>query len=348
MLTPGYCRSTIDGTGPLLGRGHVDVNAQPGEAPKPKRRRRLRRRWVALIIVVAVIVVLVVAAFVTAHYTSRSSFCDSCHEMDPYYASWQSSVHNTAECRNCHIPPGAIAYVQTKLFSFREVWVHITKKVEAPLAVTRQIHNASCLECHKDPGNATLGNVTFSHSIHQSQNCVTCHVRLVHRSVTPPAYVSPAAMSTCLKCHNGTIAPGKCSTCHTPGHEPRGECSSCHNTESWTAAGTNHPFPREGAHAGLACTDCHVAKTGVQLIPGTELPQADPACISCHGDKHGGLTDCATCHTPNGWKPASFTHQQVGEHIPNGEKPLDCASCHTSGFGSASCTPCHNGTPGGD
>jgi hypothetical protein len=37
----------------------------------------------------------------------------------------------------------------------------------------------------------------------------------------------------------------------------------------------------------------------------------------------------------------------VGEHIPSGEKPLDCASCHTSGYGTHSCTPCHDGTPTG-
>jgi nitrate/TMAO reductase-like tetraheme cytochrome c subunit len=325
----------------------VDENEPRLEEPKPPKRRRLRRRWIALIVVAAVIVVLVVAAFVTAHYTSRSSFCDTCHEMDPYYASWQSSSHATAQCRDCHIPPGFVAYVKTKLFSFREVWVHIAGNPEAPLAVTREIPNGSCFRCHKTPADLTLGNVTFSHQTHQSQNCIACHVRLVHRDVNPPYYKSPGGMSTCLECHNGQTAPSQCSTCHAPAHEPRGECSNCHNTESWTAGAGEHPFPRTGAHAGLACTDCHVSKPGVSLIPGTQLPQADPACISCHGDHHTGLTDCAGCHTPEGWTPVNFTHPQVGEHYPSGERRLDCANCHPNGYGSYSCTSCHASNAGG-
>jgi cytochrome c nitrite reductase small subunit len=318
------------------------------DGPPPEKRRRFRRRRLALIIVAAVIVVVGGAAFATAEYTSRSSFCNTCHEMDVYYQSWQASVHTGAECRACHIPPGTVPYIETKLFASREIWVHITGDPKPPLTVTREIPNTNCLACHPDPGDFTLANSAFSHGIHESQNCIACHVRLVHRDVNPPYYASPAAMSSCLKCHDGKTAPSQCSNCHTPAHEQRGDCGTCHNQNSWTAAGAEHPFPRVGAHASLACADCHAAKPGAETIPGTSLAKADPACISCHGDKHGGLTDCAGCHTPDGWVPATFTHQQVGEHIPAGEKPLDCASCHPSGFGSHSCTPCHNGTPQGD
>jgi nitrate/TMAO reductase-like tetraheme cytochrome c subunit len=324
------------------------AGAQAEKTPKkPRKRRRLR---LALIIAGAVIIVLAGASFATAEYTSRSKFCDSCHEMDPYYKSWQASAHASAECRNCHIPPGFVPYAETKLFAFREIYVHIAKQVEAPLAVTREIRNANCLACHAVPGELTLAtksNVTFSHQAHEGQNCVTCHVRVVHRTVNPPYYVAPAAMSSCLECHNGTIAPGTCSTCHTQPHEVRGECSNCHNQQSWSAEAIDHPFPRTGGHAGLNCTDCHVSKPGAATIAGTDLARPDPNCVSCHGDHHNGLTDCASCHTPEGWSPSSFNHPQVGEHIPSGEKPLDCASCHTSGYGTHSCTPCHDGTPTG-
>jgi nitrate/TMAO reductase-like tetraheme cytochrome c subunit len=386
-----------------------------GEEPPKRRGRHRRRNWV-FIIIAAVIVVLIGAAFATAEYTSRSAFCDTCHEMDPYYASWETSVHNQAECVNCHIPHGIIPFIQTKLFSFREIYVHFASTPEAPLAVTREIPDSNCLSCHPDPGEVTLGNVAFSHDMHESQDCIDCHVRLVHRTVNPPYYVPPGDMSSCLACHDGTTAPSQCSLCHTPPHEARGECSNCHTQEGWAASAAAHPFPLEGAHATLACTDCHVSKPGVENIPGTELAQADPACVSCHavehpgltdcanchtpegwtpatfehpfalvgahaslactdchvsepgvenmpgtewpvpdpacvschGDQHGGLTDCADCHTPEGWKPATFTHPQVGEHVPNGEIPLDCASCHPSGFATNSCS-CHGGNaPGGD
>jgi nitrate/TMAO reductase-like tetraheme cytochrome c subunit len=317
------------------------------EEPKPKRRRRLRRRWIALIVAGTVVVLSVVAAFVTAHFTSRSSFCDTCHEMEPYYASWQGSSHSAAECVDCHIPPGFVPYVETKVYSFREIWVHITNGAEAPLTVTREIPSSSCLRCHRTPADIILGNATFSHQAHGNQLCITCHVRIVHGAVNPPYYVSPGSMSSCLECHDGDTAPSECASCHTPGHEPRGECSTCHNSESWTSAALDHPFPRTGGHAGLACPDCHVARPGAALIQGTNLPRPDPACISCHGDKHTGLADCAKCHTINGWKPANFRHPGVGEHIGGGEHRLSCSSCHPSGFGAHSCTRCHSSNSGG-
>ena len=117
--------------------------AAPASAEKPpKKPRKHRRLKLAAIIVGAIIIVFAGASFATAEYTSRSKFCDSCHEMDPYYQSWQASVHKTADCRDCHIPPGFIPYVETKFGSLREVWVHFSSHPEAPLAVTRQIHNA--------------------------------------------------------------------------------------------------------------------------------------------------------------------------------------------------------------
>jgi nitrate/TMAO reductase-like tetraheme cytochrome c subunit len=168
-------------------------------------------------IIGAVIVVLIIAAFVAAHFTSASSFCNSCHEMNSYYASWQASTHKTAQCRDCHIPPGFIPYIETKLGSLREIYVHLTGSPKAPLAVTRKIPNASCFRCHPNPPpNRTLRDVTFTHAKkHAGLSCISCHVRLVHRTVNPPAYVDPGQMSSCLTCHNGSTAPSDCAYCHT-------------------------------------------------------------------------------------------------------------------------------------
>jgi hypothetical protein len=89
----------------------------------------------------------------------------------------------------------------------------------------------------------------------------------------------------------------------------------------------------------------------VAIIPGTSLPKpAGLTCVSCHAVQHPGLTDCASCHTVAGFAQTTFQHQQVGEHIPSGERPLACQNCHTTplDWAKATCTPCHNGTPSGD
>jgi cytochrome c nitrite reductase small subunit len=216
--------------------GSTPPAAPPAPAEKPPKKRR--RRWVmALSIIGAVIVVLIIAAFVTAHFTSASSFCDSCHEMEPYYESWQASTHSSVECRECHIPPGALPYIETKLGSFREIYVHFSSHPDAPLAVTRDIPNSNCLKCHEPPPDPSLPTVTFSHDKHSGLNCISCHVRFVHTTVNPPEYVDPAKMSSCLKCHNGSIAPDNCSYCHTAPHEVRGECSTCHDATGWSSGG---------------------------------------------------------------------------------------------------------------
>ncbi len=350
--------------------------ALPGSGSvKPKKRRRSRKaRWiVGVSIFFGAIVILIVASFVTAHFTSASSFCDSCHEMEPYYQSWQNSNHATAECRDCHIPPGTIPYIETKLGSFREIYVHFSSHPEAPLGVTRKIPNSSCVRCHTDLSVdfklSTVTAVTFKHGgKHASIDCIRCHVRVVHRTVTPPVYQDPAEMSSCLQCHNGSIAPKECAVCHTAPHEKRGECGSCHDASGWGSAGENHPFALTGAHSTLTCTQCHLSKPGVELIAGTDMPKADSACNNCHEDKHGGLTDCGSCHTPTKWSNVDFKHpfeltdthatlacskchvsKPGGEVVPGTQFPIpspECVSCHGDNHGGLTdCTKCH--TPAG-
>ena len=314
----------------------AEDRTEPVESPAASKKRRSRKgRWIlGLSIAFGFIVIVIIAAFVTAHFTSRSSFCHSCHEMDPYYASWQSSTHSAAECRDCHIPPGALPYIETKLGSLREVYVHYFGKADAPLGVTRKIPNASCYRCHSaPPHDPVLPTVTFSHATHSKQDCITCHVRVVHqgvKSLNPVTYRDPAAMSSCLTCHDGKAAPNTCATCHTPPHEARGDCSGCHSTSGWvggSGAPSNHPFALTGSHAGLTCTQCHVDRPGAAKIAGMQLAKADPACVSCHKDQHGGLTDCGGCHTPTSFKNVTFQHPfaRTGAHAG-----LACAKCHVS------------------
>src|SRR5665648_515670 len=124
-----------------------------------------------LLIGVAVVTILVASSFAAAAYTARTSFCISCHEMQPYYESWQQSQHTEADCAECHIPKGAANFAKTKLFAFREVYVHLPKQVKAPLAVTREIPDSSCTQCHDSlspaqPADAASSYVGFDHSQH--------------------------------------------------------------------------------------------------------------------------------------------------------------------------------------
>jgi nitrate/TMAO reductase-like tetraheme cytochrome c subunit len=312
-------------------------------------------------VIVAVLVVLVGVTYGVAEYTTRSSFCNSCHEMNPYYQSWQASSHNGAECKDCHIPSGFTNFVKTKVSAFREIYVHFTGATKAPLMVRRQVANSVCEGCHRDGGKAkplgtvSFANSSFAHGGKHVGSCVQagCHQRIVHQSVSPPTYVWPASMNACFTCHNGQKASKQCGYCHkNPPHNDLGQCDSCHTLTSWTASGFTHPLKLEGVHATLTCTKCHPAAPAGQgvKVPGSNATfnfgKAPSACIDCHGDHHNGLKDCSQCHTARGWTPANFSHPQVGQHIgPNGagERAItDCGTCHDQGYTSASCS-CHGG-----
>jgi nitrate/TMAO reductase-like tetraheme cytochrome c subunit len=312
------------------------------------------------VIVVAAVVVLLGVTFGAAEYTTRSSFCNSCHEMNPYYHGWQVSTHNVAECKDCHIPKGFASFVKTKVFAMREVYVHFAGGNAVPLSVRRQVSNSVCEQCHRDGGTAkaigtvSLASSTFAHTGRHVGSCVQagCHQRIVHQSVSPPTYVWPASMNACFVCHEGSTASKKCDYCHKNApHNNSGQCDSCHSLTTWKLTDFKHPFALEGIHATLACTKCHPAAAPGQgiKVPGStavfNFGKAPETCIVCHGDKHNGLKECAQCHTAQRWTPANFSHPRVGPHVGGGraERSItDCAVCHDQGFASASCS-CHGG-----
>jgi nitrate/TMAO reductase-like tetraheme cytochrome c subunit len=317
--------------------GHHSALANASHAPTSNRpsTRRQRRARTTIIVVAAVLVALVVAAFVAAEVTAKSTFCTNCHEMDPYNTSWQASTHRSAECAQCHVPPGFVHFVATKVYALREVWVHLTGQVKAPLAVTRQIPDASCHRCHETPANRTLGNnAAFSHEKHVATSCIACHTRLVHQGVLGEdplvVYVDPALMTSCFRCHDVSKIEGGCAYCHTPPHNPRGACSDCHNTQSWSEAGpANHPFALTGKHATLQCADCHKAGSSLGLIPGTDLGKASPECSFCHTPAHEPRGVCSDCHNTNSFAGARLANHPfalTGKHAT-----LQCADCHKAG-----------------
>jgi len=300
-------------------------------------RDRLRRFWrrrlgkVIVVIVVAAAVV-VGASFAAAAYTERSSFCiGACHEMQPYGDTWEVSAHKDFACVRCHIKPGFIEFVEAKASALREVWVHVTGQVKAPIAVTEHIPNSTCTSCHpadkvKEP--LVLGNdVRFSHAGHSAVPlCITCHSQVVHESVPGRPYLDPTTMAYCLQCHDGKQASGACETCHEPPHADRGKCSDCHELGSWKTD-FRHPIALGKLHKKLVCEKCHTDSTveGVGFSNG---------CIDCHRNRHHEADDelCAKCHVPSYFVPTTFKHPRARCercHEPPHPDRGACLGCHT-------------------
>ncbi len=196
--------------------------------------------------------------------------------------------------------------------------------------------DASCLECHVEPGQTARLTHKFS-----ALKEVVAHFR----SDTSFPRMTPTEVpdSRCIRCHTTVtvLVPGFSHKTHAT----RGTCASCHQTaghavpastlqqagilnptaiSAAASAGTSLAVIDAGAadlagHITVVCSRCHtMSKT---------------ACSTCHTPQHKPRGECTTCHRTG--PKFVFTHPLSG---------VDCASCHNRPAvhpASTQCTSCH-------
>jgi hypothetical protein len=189
--------------------------AKSGDAGAAK--RPSGRRWIVAGVLGALVVVCLVPIVMTA--TPRQ--CASCHEMKPYYESWQTSSHREAvpNCLTCHVTPGIFNLIGFELSFYRMLSAHF-----AGTAVQTTVANApnvaSCVRsgCHslnREVSNS--GDLKINHRLHVTTEhiaCPTCHPGAVHSGVGGRLKLPP--MKLCKKCHADKMT--ECTFCHTAQH----------------------------------------------------------------------------------------------------------------------------------
>jgi hypothetical protein len=69
-----------------------------------------------------------------------------------------------------------------------------------------------------------------------------------------------------------------------------------------------------GAHAAMACTECHAAaaseRTSDVILP------TQQSCVRCHSPKGGAADSCSTCHVYHNQPPASLARDSVTASMP--------------------------------
>jgi nitrate/TMAO reductase-like tetraheme cytochrome c subunit len=328
-------------------------------APKPtsKRKRRLRIALIAL----GVFLILLV---VSVELTSTSKFCGVCHNMKPFYKSWQESSHKDVACKNCHYPPGLKSLVRTKMQGLVMLVKYLTRVYGEGKPLV-QISDEACLRpgCHDTrllKGRVQYGQVSFDHTSHlgaqrrgEKLRCASCHAQMVqgtHMAVTP---------TTCFLCHfkpalePGAEAPPKdCALCHrqdelvdksrvrfdhTPVYAAGFACEKCHS----------RVVTGDGAVARENCYKCHLEPARLAkyadtaLLHRTHISQRKIDCAHCHaGIQHKivkdaeALSDCRACHTGTHRAQEILFTGQGGAGTPHPvpnvmlEKGLNCQGCH--------------------
>lgn len=202
-------------------------------------------------------------------------------------------------------------------------------------------------------GSSFIGDCRKCHAPEGlSAGCRSCHEEIAAQVAAKTGYHGKkleAKVSNCAPCHS----------------DHNGKAFALVNKVSWggevpKAYEHSHvEYKLKGAHAVLACADCHVKRAPVFALP--RFPKNPRAatflgltqdCMSCHKDPHAGgrASGCLKCHSQDKWKPApGFDHDKFyplrDEHAKAG-----CAKCHSGApvapgiFGKTlgkKCADCH-------
>jgi hypothetical protein len=283
------------------------------------------------------------------HRRQFGANCESCHSVK----GWQASLQQIRDHQNRFPLVGAHALLQ-------------------------------CDDCHKNAAAGQFtGLTTACYSCHQADfktpvlnhaaagfptTCESCHTmdswfnaKFDHLKYTGYALTGAHATLPCTACHANNVfanTPATCYGCHqpdfagttNPNHAAAGfptDCSLCHSTSAWLPSTFNHTsvFPLTGAHATLACAQCHT-NNNYSTLPTT--------CYGCHQTDWNGTTNpshsaagfpttCDTCHTTTDWTNVNFNHAVYANYpLTGAHATLTCTQCHTNNNYSNTPTACYS------
>ncbi len=278
-----------------------------------------------------------------ARFRSTPTECVDCHRKDDSH----KGVLGPA-CASCHTP----AAWKPSTFNHNQTGFKLLGKHQ----------QLNCTGCHKNSNfKATPTTCVGCHQqndVHKGtlgSSCAACHTN----SAWKPSTFNHAnaafklagkhAQVSCAGCHkdnNFKTTPTNCADCHHKDDVHNGalgsSCATCHSPSAWKPSTFNHAnaaFKLVGQHAQVNCTACH---------KDSNFKAAPTNCVDCHrqNDPHKGSlgSNCAACHSPKGWKPSSFDHNQSAFKLTGAHTSVTCASCHVNQVFKgtpATCIGCH-------
>ncbi len=254
--------------------------------------------------------------------------------------------------------------------------------IEAQIASGTGLHGAAldvdfadCGACHLEHRDDTFplvaeqsfaragfaSRAAFDHSVvafglegkHAELDCVACHANA-------DALVLSSGTKRFLDLDQG------CDTCHEDVHGGRmqRECAACHGQSrpfAQVASFQHRTVSLAGAHAGLACIDCHTpdGPHAVTALAGPSPTDAVRACADCHASPHAPdftAAGCADCHAAdhgtfagNASAMPVALHAASGVALIGGHADVACERCHTGATYAArfprraanACEACH-------
>jgi len=281
--------------------------------------------------------------------TNDPAFCASCHIIEPFYRSWQGTVHarQAVQCVDCHFRPGLSGRIQGETYAVLKLAQFAVGAYDRPTAAVL-VTNQNCLRCHKEVVAQAItlpGALSFAHQTHLTKakmECRNCHPAIGHPgAVTQPVVTQPPriARDVCLRCHEGQTAPvvfGAATTSGVGHPAPpfldTGEWRQSH----WRAAG--QPMTIRGLPFQIApetCARCHGE------------PELADNCKDCHkpltADYRPEVQPCLRCHQQTMTTTLTFDGVPYVHDKHLRQSDLVCQDCHKQITHQAICETCHDG-----
>lgn len=292
--------------------------------------------------------------------------CTGCHQ-DPHHGAFAArceSCHNLNGWKEVRMTTSAFDHSRTKFPLNGKHEGLQCQKCHKDSNFKTAIAHEKCMDCHRDPHKAQ-----FAHRADGGE-CGVCHTDkgwrpatftvADHKATAYPLTGKHLAVA-CAKCHvpagldtNYHPRFQACLDCHKDPHGGQfaqpplaNGCEKCHTVDGFrpsTYTLTRHqssPFALNGAHAGVACQDCHhEAPAGAGRD--RQFRFASFHCEECHRDPHGGEFPatlkaslgaqgeiCEHCHTLRSWRDLKpFDHATAGFALIGAHRTLVCGDCH--------------------
>jgi len=237
--------------------------------------------------------------FAAAPYQNR---CEDCHTVKDFHRSTftiakhkntrfaLTGAHVAVGCAECH--KAGLGGRTDKILPFH-------------------FEDSTCTACHTDPHKGEFKDrMAQKRADGTAIGCEACHstkswidIRSFDHSKTKFPLAGGHRGVACDECHKvqagaheiqfkGT--PKNCEACHTDPHGAQfaakdgiTKCGDCHVDMRWVPSTFDHDkrtqFPLTGAHANVACSQCHTSQREVQGKPVLFYKPTPKNCVDCHG-----------------------------------------------------------------
>ncbi len=327
--------------------------------------------------------------------------CTPCHN-DPHKGAFHAS------CRSCHASADSWKPAEiTQVFDHSKTHYplegkHVSVSCESchgrQADFKQPVAFQHCSDCHKkDPhggqfaARADRGDCAACHMVNgfkPSTFGVTQHAGTLFPLKARHVEVA------CGKCHVKRadlvvyrFQDTSCAACHKDVHGGqfrgapyRNRCENCHTDKGFKpstftlAEHSTTPFPLEGAHMAIICSDCHRQPAGFGTAQPAKYVFEDRSCTACHEDPHKGEfaarmrtvsadgkpVGCRACHTTKTWHELQgFDHAATDFPLEGAHRAVECGQCHKAGnlttgmksvvYSTAprECSACHEDIHGG-